>query len=234
MLEVENLHAYYGSSHVLHGISLQVEPGQGVCLLGRNGAGKSTTMKSVIGLGPRATGNLRFRRQNLAGLRPYRRVWLGLGYVPEDRRIYPDLTVTENLEIGRYACGGQRHPLSLDEVWSFFPLLRELKGRLGKELSGGEQQLLSVARTMVGQPEVLLLDEPCEGLAPLIVKALGDVIRRTLTEKKMAVLLAEQNVAFALGLTRYVYVIESGQLVYEGSTAEFARQPELQRRFLAV
>jgi branched-chain amino acid transport system ATP-binding protein len=234
MLEVEDLHAYYGTSHILHGVRLAVGHSQGVALLGRNGAGKSTTLKAITALGPRWNGRVSFRGRSLHGLRTYQIARLGIGYVPEDRRIYPHLTVEENLEIGRVAFHRRRPTMAVDEIWSWFPLLKDLRRRRGRELSGGEQQMLSVARSLVAKPDLMLLDEPTEGLAPLVVESLQTVIRGLLSEVGVGLLLAEQNMKFALRLTDYVFVIDGGHLVFEGRRDEFGRRADLQHKYLAV
>ncbi len=234
MLEVAGLHAWYGTSHVLQGIDLRVARGQGVALLGRNGAGKSTTLKSVMGLGPRWRGRITFDGRGLEGLRAYQVARLGIGYVPEDRRVYPDLTVEDNLLVGQAAARSRRGTMTSDEVWNWFPLLKELRRRRGRELSGGEQQMLSIARSLVARPDLLLLDEPTEGLAPLIVEHLGQALKGLLVEVGMGLLLAEQNLRFALRLTEAVFIVDGGRLVFQGTKAELTARVDLQHKYLAV
>ena len=234
MLEVHGLDAYYGTSHILHGLRLAVGKGQGVALLGRNGAGKSTTLKAIMALGPRWDGAITFQGRSLRSLRAYQIARLGVGYVPEDRRIYPDLSVDDNLKVGLVAFRRRRPTMSLDEIWSWFPLLKDLRHRLGRELSGGEQQMLSIARSLAGRPDLMLLDEPTEGLAPLVVQSLSEAIGGLITEVGVGLLLAEQNLRFALRLTEHVFVIDGGHLVFEGGREEFSRRSDLQHKYLAV
>lgn len=232
MLEVDGLHARYGLSHVLFDVSLRVERGEVVCLLGRNGAGKSTTLKSIIGVVPPAAGRVRFKGEDVTGRPPFQLARLGLGYVPDDRRIFADLTVAENLDIAaRPAAGGEGW--TLDRVFDLFPVLREKLRHKGGHLSGGEQKMLALARALVGNPELLLLDEPLEGLAPLLVRALAGQILR-LKAAGLTVLLAEQNVGAALGVADRAYVIDDGRIRYHGTVAELRAADEVRRRYLLV
>ncbi len=199
LLEARKVHAYYGLSHILFGISFGVKAGQLVCLLGRNGAGKSTTLRSIIGLVPVKRGAVLFNQRDIAGRQPYQIARMGIGYVPEERLIFPTLTVEENLEVGarvRLKKKQVTNQWSLAKIWEVFPKLESLKDRKGGYLSGGEQQMLTIARTLMGCPDLLLLDEPCEGLAPLIVKMMGRLIV-DVCEMGNTILLAEQNVKFA-------------------------------------
>jgi len=231
-LMLEDVNGYYGRAHVLYDVSLRLHPGEVVVLLGRNGAGKSTTFKSIMGLAT-TRGVVRYRGQDIAGLPPHRVARLGIGYVPEDRQVFPNLTVEENLDIGARPGpnGGRRW--TLDLVQEAFPLLPALMSRLSGTLSGGEQQMLTIARTLMGNPEVLLLDEPSEGLAPVIVKALAMLVER-LRAAGVAVLLSEQNVHFSLRVADRAYIIDSGQICYEGSVAALRAEPEIMKRYLAV
>jgi branched-chain amino acid transport system ATP-binding protein len=232
VLEVDGLHARYGLSHVLFDVSLRVERGEVVCLLGRNGAGKSTTLKSIIGVVPPAAGRVRFKGEDVTGRPPFQLARLGLGYVPDDRRIFADLTVAENLDIAaRPAAGGEGW--TLDRVFDLFPVLREKLRHKGGHLSGGEQKMLALARALVGNPELLLLDEPLEGLAPLLVRALAGQILR-LKAAGLTVLLAEQNVGAALGVADRAYVIDDGRIRYHGTVAELRAADEVRRRYLLV
>jgi len=232
MLLVEDLHAYYGQSHVLFGVSLRVERGEVVFLLGRNGAGKSTTLKSIIGVVPPAAGRVRFKGEDVTGRPPFQLARLGLGYVPDDRRIFADLTVAENLDIAaRPAAGGEGW--TLDRVFDLFPVLREKLRHKGGHLSGGEQKMLAIARALVGDPELLLLDEPMEGLAPLLVRALEERIA-ALKATGLTVLLAEQNVHAVLRLADRGYVIDDGRIRYEGTVADLRANDEVRRRYLLV
>jgi branched-chain amino acid transport system ATP-binding protein len=200
-----------------------------VFLLGRNGAGKSTTLKSVVGLVPPRRGTVRYRGRDLRGLPPHLVARLGVGYVPDDRRIFPDLTVEENLEVATRGSG----PWTLDSVFSLFPVLREKRRHRGSHLSGGEQKMLAIARALVGNPELLLLDEPMEGLAPLLVRVLEERIRE-LKSRGLTVLLAEQNVPAALRLADRGYVIDDGRIRFEGSVQDLQANPEVRQRYLLV
>jgi branched-chain amino acid transport system ATP-binding protein len=232
LLELEAVNSYYGRAHVLYDVSLGLHPGEVVVLLGRNGAGKSTTLKSIMGL-VTARGAVRLRGRDITALPPYRIARLGLGYVPEDRQVFPHLTVAENLEIaGKPSLdGGKRW--TLDRLETVFPLLAGLLRRAGGTLSGGEQQLVTIARTLMGNPDVLLLDEPSEGLAPTLVKVLATLIER-LRGEGLSVLLSEQNVRFALRVADRAYIIDSGRIRYEGSVESLRGQPEIMKRYLAV
>ncbi len=214
-LAVNEMHTFYGLSHVLFGISLQVGERALVCLLGRNGVGKSTTLKSIMGLVPPRSGTVKFKGQDLVGKRPHQIVRLGVSYVPSDRRVYHDLTVRENLEVGERS-RGITSPWSAEKVYDFFPELKKLDARLGGYLSGGERQMLSIGRALMGNPEFLLLDEPTEGLAPLVVRNLEMQILK-LKESGTSILLAEQNVKSALKISDKGYIISKGKVVYEGS-----------------
>ncbi len=230
MLEVAGLHTYYGASHILFDVSLRVERGEVVCLLGRNGAGKTTTLKSVMGAAPPQRGHVRFNGEEVAGRPPYMLARKGIGYVPDDRRIFGDLTVAENLEIGaRNPAGSGRWDLA--RVYELFPALRERAAQKGGHLSGGEQKMLAIARALMGNPDLLLLDEPMEGLAPLLVRALEERIL-TLKATGLTVLLAEQNVAAALRLSDRGYVIDDGRIRYEGSVKNLQENDDVRRRYL--
>jgi len=232
LLELRNVDAFYGRAHVLFDVSLALHPGEIVVLLGRNGAGKSTTFKSIAGL-VAVQGGVRLRGRPIAGLPPHRIARLGIGYVPEDRQIFPRLTVADNLEIAAKPGPDGRVHWTLDRLLSIFPLLRELLPRLGGTLSGGEQQLATIARTLMGNPEVLLLDEPSEGLAPALVKTLAGLVER-LRGEGMSVLLSEQNVRFALRVADRAYLIDSGHIRYEDTVAALRERPEIMKRYLAV
>jgi len=232
VIELQEIHVYYGDSHILQGVSLNVQRGEIVCLLGRNGAGKTTTMRSIMGYNPPARGSIRFEGQEIGGRPVYENVRRGIGFVPEDRRIFPDLSVAENLDVARLPARPGRTPWTEDRVFSSFPVLKKLRHHKGGELSGGEQQMLSVARSLMGNPRMLLLDEPCEGLAPLIVESLGEIIASLKAE--VPILLTEQNAHFALGVSDRGYVIDKGRVRYEGSTADLVDNEEIQQRYLAV
>lgn len=232
VLSVEDVYAAYGASQVLFGVSLEIAAGECVCLLGRNGVGKTTTMRSIMGLTPPSRGRIVWKGQEIAGRRPYEIARLGIGFVPEDRRIFSDLSVAENLEVARRRGNGSAR-WTAERVFDLFPDLREIADRKGGFLSGGQQQMLTVARTLMTNPELLLLDEPSEGLAPMVVERLLEQVAR-LKSEGMTILLAEQNVQFSLALAERVYVLEKGQIRYRGTAAEFRADPSLQQRFLAV
>jgi branched-chain amino acid transport system ATP-binding protein len=234
MLEVRNLHARYGDSRVLFGLDLRVPRGAGVALLGRNGAGKSTLMKALVDAGPASTGEILLQGRSLAGLPTESRARLGLTLVPEDRRIFTNLTVRQNLELAHHALAGQRRALPVDEMGRLFPLLPPLLDRLGYQLSGGQQQLVAVVRGLMASPTLLLLDEPAEGLAPRLAMDLAQEVRRARETLGLSVLVAEQNVAYARQCTEHVYVMDSGKLVFQGDWAAFDAQPELKTRYLSV
>jgi branched-chain amino acid transport system ATP-binding protein len=232
LLVVDSLYAAYGLSRVLFGISLDIAAGECVCLLGRNGVGKTTTIRSVMGLLRPAAGRVLWKGSDIAGSPPHRVARAGIGYVPEDRRVFAELTVWENLEIAARAA---RRPgrWTVPAVYDLFPVLRDLRNRPGGFLSGGEQQMLTIARTLMGNPELLLLDEPSEGLAPLVVEALLAKIRE-LKQQGLTILLAEQGVAFSLSLADRVYVLEKGTIRYTGPAAELRDDPALRDRLLAL
>lgn len=230
MLEVDGIHTYYGLSHVLFGVSLRVEPGEVVCLLGRNGAGKSTTLKSIVGLTPPKQGRIRFRGEDIMGRPPYLLARMGIGYIPDDRRIFADLTVGENLEI---AARPGKMGWDKERVYELFPVLKQKESNKGGHLSGGEQKMLAIGRALMGNPELLLLDEPAEGLAPLLVRELENQIRQ-LKATGLTVLLAEQNIRFALRLMDRAYVIDNGQIHYHGSVAELSENEEVRKKYLLV
>lgn len=229
MLAVDAIHTFYGPSHVLQGVSLTVQQGEVVCLLGRNGAGKTTTLRSIIGLTPPRRGSVRFLGREIAGWHPYRVARAGIGYVDQGRRIFPGLTVDENLEVAE---NGRPGPWTKAEVYRAFPELGPLRARLGRHLSGGEQQILAIGRALMGNPGLLLCDEPAEGLAPLLVRRLGALLREV-AGRGLAVLLAEQNLRFALELAHRGYVIEKARIRLEGPT-DLLRQEEHVRRHLAL
>jgi branched-chain amino acid transport system ATP-binding protein len=231
LLEAQDLHTAYGLSRVLFGISLEVRAGECVCLLGRNGVGKSTTMRSIMGLTPPQSGRVRFRGTDITGWAPYRVARAGLGFVPEDRRIFADLTVWENLDVARRAASG--NGFTLERVFDLFPKLRELTARQGGHLSGGEQQMLTIARTLMGNPQLLLLDEPSEGLAPIVVDHLRDQIAR-LRHEGLTILLAEQNTEFSLSLADRVYVLEKGAIKFSGPAARLRDDASLRQELLAL
>ncbi len=228
MLELADVHAYYGQSHVLHGVSLAARAGEVVSLLGRNGAGKSTTLKAIMGLVRVARGAIRFDGRDITGL-PTREISrLGVGFVPEDRRIFADLTVLENLRVGE-----RRGGWTIDRAFDLFPMLRELAPRRGGSLSGGEQQMLTIARTLMGRPRLLLLDEPSEGLAPVVVRALGERIA-ALKREGLTIVLSEPNLRFARRLADRAYIIEKGAIRFAGTIADLDADEAVRRAYLSV
>jgi len=229
VLLVEDIYTAYGLSQVLFGVSLQVARGECVCLLGRNGVGKTTTIRSIIGLTPPRRGRVVWKGRDVTGRAPYQIARAGIGFIPEDRRIFADLTVWENLDVASRGAGG----FTLERVFDLFPKLRELVGRQGGFLSGGEQQMLTIARTLMGNPELLLLDEPSEGLAPLVVEHLKEQIGR-LKRDGLTILLAEQNVGFSLDLADRVYVLEKGHIRFEGTAREFRDNDAIRQQYLAL
>ncbi len=233
LLQVETINTYYGLSHILFDISLEVAKGEVVVLLGRNGAGKTTTLRSIMGLTPPRTGRIVFRGQAITGWPPYKVARLGVGFVPEDRRIFPDLSVKANLDVGLQQQRAKNGPWSIDRIFQIFPRLEELASRTGGHLSGGEQQMLTIARTLMGNPELILLDEPSEGLAPIIVKILGDVID-LMKNEGMTVLLSEQNVKFALKHSDRAYIVDNGHIKYQGAISDLRMNQEITKRYLAV
>lgn len=233
MLSVEQLDAYYGDSHIIHGATLRSHAG-GAAVLGRNGAGKSTLLKSIMGAGPRVSGRIVFEGKPIMTLPVHQRVRLGLSLVPEDRRIFPHITVEENLDMARTSASPSAEPHPVDWAYRAFPMLEPLKDRLGYQLSGGQQQLLAVARGLIGRPKLLLLDEPTEGLAPVIVEQLAERVSSIIRQEATGLLLAEQNTWFARQCTAHVYVIDAGVIVFSGSWAEFDARSDIRERYLGL
>ena len=232
-LEARDLEVFYGESQILFGLSLAVAPGRCVALLGRNGAGKSTTLKAIAGLAPPRRGGVTVRGVEMARRKPHRIARAGVGYVPEDRQVFTRLSVEDNLEIAaRTGVDGSR-VWTLETVWDVFPVLRDLRRRAAGRLSGGEQQMLTIARALMGNPAVLLLDEPSEGLAPLIVREIGALLRR-LSTMGTAVLLAEQNMYFCLGAAHDAVVIDKGRAVWRGAMTALREDAEARSRYLAA
>jgi branched-chain amino acid transport system ATP-binding protein len=233
VLKVRDLDTFYGRAHILHALSLNVAAGEVVALMGRNGAGKSTTLKAIMGLVPAAGGGICFRGQSILGWPAYRVARAGLGYVPEDRRIFTDLTVEENLEVGRRQPRQGHAPWTRERLYALFPNLAEIAGRRADRISGGEQQMLSLARTLMGNPTAILLDEPSEGLAPVIVAQMARAIH-TLKEEGLSVLFSEQNLYFAAEIGDRAYVLESGSVKFEGPMATLFGDEGLRRAHLSV
>ena len=232
VLEVEGLRAGYGPAEILFGVSLRLARGEVAALMGRNGAGKSTTLKAIMGLVPPRAGRVRFAGRDIAGLAAFRIARLGLGYVPEDRRIFTDLTVAENLEVGRRPAEG-REPWTPERLFEVFPNLASMRNRRAAAMSGGEQQMLAIARTLMGNPEAVLLDEPSEGLAPVILELMADAVLR-MKREGIAVLLSEQNFDFAAAVADRAYVIERGEIRYDGSMAALDIDPALRAQHLSL
>jgi branched-chain amino acid transport system ATP-binding protein len=232
LLDVQEIHTAYGLSRVLFGVSVQVSAGECVCLLGRNGVGKSTTMRSIIGLTPPQAGRVTWKGADITGWAPYQVARAGIGFVPEDRRIFADLTVWENLDVAART-RSEANQWTVERVFDLFPKLRELSSRNGGFLSGGEQQMLTIARTLMGNPELLLLDEPSEGLAPLVVDHLREQIAR-LKREGLTILLAEQNVEFSLALAERVYVLEKGSIRFSGPSGRLREDESLRHELLAL
>ncbi len=234
LLDVEGVHGYYGLSHVLHGISLTVAAGEAVAVLGRNGAGKTTTLKSIAGVLAPRSGRVRFAGEDIGGLPPYEIVKRRIAWIPEERRIFPNLTVYENLKMSRLVVdGGRELDGFLDRVFGLFPRLAERIHHKGRELSGGEQQMLTIARGLGCEPRLLLIDEPTEGLMPELVRAIADTMTK-IQEDGVAILLVEQNVKIALGITQRTYLIENGNIRWHGASADLARDYDTRRRYLGV
>ncbi len=232
ILEVRDLVTAYGGSLVIHGVSMDVEVGEIVCLLGRNGAGKTTTLRSIMGLTPPRSGRIAFQGETITGRQPYEVARRGIGYVPDDRRIFPDLTVEENLEIvSRVTRRDGRW--TMERVYTLFPLLRELRKNRGSGLSGGEQKMLAIGRALMGNPILLMLDEPSEGLSPLMVRTLVDAIGR-IRQEGITLLIADQNVKFARRVADRGYIMEKGNIRYSGRLAELWANEEVVRKYLAV
>jgi branched-chain amino acid transport system ATP-binding protein len=232
-LRVEAIHTAYGLSQVLFGVSIEVAAGECVALIGRNGVGKSTTIRSIMGLTPPRQGRVMWKGRDIARLPSYRVCQAGIGFVPEDRRIFPELTVWENLDIARRPARPGATGWSESEVFALFPDLGAIRDRLGGVLSGGQQQMLTIARTLMGNPELLLLDEPSEGLAPLIVEQLRDKVAQ-LKATGLSIVLAEQNLEFVLSLADRVYILEKGEVRYTGTPADLRADQDIVRKYLTV
>lgn len=233
MLSVAHLNTFYGRAQILFDVGLEVARGEVVALLGRNGAGKSTTLKSIIGLVRPASGDIRFNGKPIIGLPPYAASRLGIGYVPEDRRIFTELTVMENLEVGRQPPRPGVPHWTHERVFALFPNLAEMRTRRGSLMSGGEQQMLTIARTLMGNPSLVLLDEPTEGLAPMVVERLADAIR-LLKAEGLTVLLSEQNLRFATTVGDRAYIIEKGRIRYCGAMAALAEDDDVRTAYLTI
>lgn len=233
LLSVEELHAHYGRSHILHGVSFQVSPNEVISLLGRNGSGRSTTLKAIMGLVPPTGGSIRLRQHELAGLRPYSICRHGIGYVPEEREIFTNLTVEENLRMGMQPTVNGAEAWTIEQMFDYFPRLKERRNTKGASLSGGEQQMLTICRALLGNPSLMLIDEPTEGLAPKIVAAVGETIA-DIHRRGVAVILVEQKLAIALKVSSRVCVMGHGRIVFEGSPEALGGSPQVLAEWLAV
>ena len=234
MLEVVDIHAYYGPSHVLQGISFEVTEGQVACLLGRNGAGKSTTLKSIMGIvPPNKKGQIRHRETDLSALSPEFIARSGIAYVPEDRRVFPDLTVYENLKIASFYSRDRKDGWSVEKIKALFPILEKRWSNAGSHLSGGEQQMLAIARALLSNPYLILMDEPSEGLAPLLVRLVAETIQE-IKKDRITVLLVEQNFEMTVKLGDIFYIINKGKIVFRGSRDEIISQEDIRKQYLTV
>jgi len=233
ILEVQEIVTSYGQSQVLHGVSLDVRQREVVSLLGRNGVGKTTTFRSIMGLTPPRAGSIRLKGTELVGRKPFEIAKLGIGYVPDDRRIFPDLTAEENLEMARRLAKKSKGPWTIERVYKLFPVLEGLRNSKGSCLSGGEQKMLAIARALMKNPDLLLLDEPIEGLAPLVVRNVMEVIRE-IQESEVTILLADQNLKFCRQVSSRGYIIEKGLIQYQGDMESIWKNEEIVRKYLAV
>ncbi len=235
LLEVKDINTYYDLSHILFNVSLSVDEGETVCLLGRNGVGKTTTFRSIMGLTRPQNGSIKFLGQEITGKAPFRIARLGVGFVPEDREIFSDLTVRENLDIAVKSSPKGREGISwnIDKVHSLFPVLQARSGQWGGTLSGGEQQMLTIARTLMGNPLLLLLDEPSEGLAPKVTQTIEEQIM-ALKKQGMTILLSEQNSSFALNVSDRAYILEKGHVLWHGLVEELKNRPDIMKTHLGI
>jgi branched-chain amino acid transport system ATP-binding protein len=231
ILRLENIHSYYGKSHILFGVEFSVQQGETFCLMGRNGAGKTTTFKSIVMLVPPKEGKVHFKDKPLNGLRPYHAARLGIGLVPEDRRIFGELSVKDNLLLG--TSSGRQGYWNLARIYEYFPILLDYQDKLGGNLSGGEQQMLTIARTLMGNPAILLLDEPTEGLSPVMIKVLKDLVLK-LKELGTTILLSEQNIKFCMAVADRLVIIDKGHIVYQADVETFRLDEDIKKRYLAV
>lgn len=230
-LLVQNIHSYYGKSHILFGVDFSVKKGETFCLMGRNGAGKTTTFKSIVMLVPPKEGKVIFNGKEINGLKPYHAARLGIGLVPEDRRIFGNLSVKDNLLLG--TSSGRHGYWNLEQIYTYFPILLDYQDKPAGTMSGGEQQMLTIARTLMGNPEILLLDEPTEGLSPVMVKVLKDLVLK-IKELGTTILLSEQNIKFCMAVADRVVIIDKGHIVYEADVETFRQDDDVKKRYLAV
>jgi branched-chain amino acid transport system ATP-binding protein len=233
LLEVKGIHTYYGKSHILNGVSLNIDKGETVALLGRNGFGKSTTLKSIMGLAPPQSGSIRFRGKEIAGLKPYLICRLGVGFIPQERRIFPNLSVRQNLLLGVQPKQKAEDPWTLQMIYQHFPQLEKRDRQKGRFLSGGEQQMLAIGRTLMGNPEMLLVDEPTEGLAPAMTDLVLEMIQ-AMQQKGQAIILVEHTLDIALKMAGRVYVMTKGEVVWGGTKEEFYADEGIRKKYLEV
>ena len=233
VLAVDDVHTYYGEAHILQGVSVRVDEGEVVTLIGRNGAGKTTTLRSIMAIARPQRGRVTFQGRDITRLATHEVARLGIGYVPEERRVLPNLTVLENLRLGMLGKRPAADPRRLDEALDLFPRLRERADQKGRVLSGGEQQMLAIARAMVGSPAVMLVDEPTEGLAPLLVRALTEALA-DVNRRGTSILLVEQTLEVALGLSHRLYVMDQGRIQFSGTPTDLRNDPTVQQRFLGI
>lgn len=231
MLEVKDINTYYGKSHIIQGLSLKVEEGEAVALLGRNGVGKTTTIRSIIGFTPPRSGEIFFKGKQIARRKPETISKLGMGLVPQGRRVFPNLTVRENLTVA--ARGAAKGGWNLDEIYRYFPRLKEREKNMGNQLSGGEQMMLAIGRGLMINPELLLLDEPSDGLAPMVLHEIANIVAQ-LQQKGLSILLVEQNIKMALKIASRAYVLNKGQVAWEGPSEDLRNSEELQHQLLVV
>ena len=232
-LDVNEINTFYDIFQAIFQVSLNIDQGEVVCLLGRNGAGKTTTLSSIIGLNHPRSGSIQYKGMEISNKKPFQISQLGIGFVPESRWIFSDLTVRENLELGQRKAKGKKHVIGLEGIYGLFPKLKELESQYGGTLSGGEQQMLTIGRTLMGDPELLLLDEPTAGLAPIVSKMLGNQIER-LKEERLTILLTEQNALFAMDISDRAYVIDKGSIVYKGNAKELSEDRDTMKEYLGV
>jgi branched-chain amino acid transport system ATP-binding protein len=233
ILKIDQINTFYGQSHVLQGVALSIQKREVVCLLGRNGVGKTTTLRSIIGLTPPRSGRILFKDIDIVGKQPFQIAQMGMGYVPDDRRIFPDLTLFENLELARRLSSKGKSQWTFEKIYGLFPVFVELKERKGIQLSGGEQKMLAIGRALMKNPDLLLLDEPSEGLAPLVVQNLAEVTDRIRSEG-VTILLADQNLKFCRKTSDRGYILEKGMIQYQGIMEEIWQDEEIVRKYLVV
>ena len=233
MLAVEKINTFYASSQILFDLSLEVSSGEVVALLGRNGAGKTTTLRSIMGLTPPKSGMITYKGKEILGMAPYKVARMGIGFVPEDRIIFPDLSVLDNFMVAAKPGTGSNDQWTAEKLYGLFPVLKSRANQKGGTLSGGEQQMLTIARTLMGNPDLLLVDEPTEGLAPLLVKSVRELIG-AVAETGATILLSEQNIKFALKSAKAIYIIEKGRIQYKGTADDLQENEEMLKKYLAV